>query len=316
MTALPEALRDRIGTALGDHGAGEITSVTAIGGGCVNNGARLDTRRGDRFFLKWNASAPPGMFAEEAAGLVALRADTPHPDRSPIRIPAVFGFEDPARPGKDATPGWLLLEYIEPSPPGPDHDERLGRGLAGIHAAGATVGTRPAEGRFGWTRDNWIGTLVQRNPPSDDWGTFWRDQRLAPQLARARSNGFLRPEVMDHVIERTPAALADMSDAALLHGDLWSGNAFASRDGRPVLIDPAVHVGDGEVDLAMTELFGGFGPDFYAAYGERRAVSPAYEAFRRDLYQLYYLLVHVNLFGAGYEAATLGAARRVMAELG
>lgn len=311
--------------------------MSAVGGGCVNNGARLHTDRGSRFFLKWNASAPPGLFSEEAAGLTALDraargagkvAPGSHDRSGPtvtvdggqgsgpnIRIPAVLAYEDSARHEENAAPGWLLLDYVEPAPPGPDHDVLLGRGLAEIHGSGETAGP-PGAGRFGWVSDNWIGTLVQRNTPCDDWGVFWRDQRLAPQLTRARSRGFLTSEVMDQVLDRTADALADVSDAALLHGDLWSGNAFASRDGRPVLIDPAVHMGDGEVDLAMTELFGGFGPTFQAAYGEHRPVSLSYSAYRRDLYQLYYLLVHVNLFGAGYEAATLGAARRVMAELG
>ena len=114
-----------------------------------------------------------------------------------------------------------------------------------------------------------------------------------------------------------PTALADLEDVspALLHGDLWSGNAYADESGAPVIIDPAVYAGHGEVDLAMTELFGGFGPRFYAAYDEVLAITDAYDEYRRDLYQLYYLLVHVNLFGAGYVSGTLAAASRVVSVL-
>jgi fructosamine-3-kinase len=101
----------------------------------------------------------------------------------------------------------------------------------------------------------------------------------------------------------------------LVHGDLWGGNWFADVDGEPVLIDPAVHLGHGEVDLAMSELFGGFGSRFYEAYREAHGITAAYGAYRRELYQLYYLLVHVNLFGASYEAPALHSARRVVAAL-
>ncbi len=122
--------------------------------------------------------------------------------------------------------------------------------------------------------------------------------------------------VFDQVLEVIPHALDDVERPGLLHGDLWGGNWYASEDGLPVLIDPAVYRGHGEVDLAMSELFGGFEPGFYAAYDERHGISAAYRAYRRDLYQLYYLLVHVNLFGASYVAACLGAARGFLAGTG
>ena len=116
---------------------------------------------------------------------------------------------------------------------------------------------------------------------------------------------------MDELLDAIDPALDDVDTPSLVHGDLWSGNTYADVSGRPVLIDPAVYLGDGEVDLAMTELFGGFGTRFYDAYHDVRSISDAYHAYRRDLYQLYYLLVHVELFGAGYVAATAAAARAV-----
>ena len=117
---------------------------------------------------------------------------------------------------------------------------------------------------------------------------------------------------MDRLVEVIPDALTDVERGELLHGDLWSGNAYATVDGAPGIIDPAVYRGDGEVDLAMTELFGGFGQRFYEAYNAVLPISRAYEVFKRDLYQLYYLLVHVNLFGASYERGSLAAASRVL----
>jgi fructosamine-3-kinase len=174
---------------------------------------------------------------------------------------------------------------------------------------------READPGFGWTRDNRIGSLEQSNQQSEDWAAFWRDRRIAPQLALARANGFARDAVFDALVEVVPSALADVVHPELLHGDLWGGNWFTDEGGAPVLIDPAVYRGHGEVDLAMTELFGGFGAAFYDAYRDVRGISSAYAAHRKDLYQLYYLLVHVNLFGAGYEARSLAAARAVVAEL-
>jgi len=285
-------------------------------GGCINNGVRLETDEGHLFFLKWRDDPPPGMYAAEAEGLTALGA-------------AVFrtsgeSLHGEANQGGIRTPGvvrvgpkgaWLMLDFIPAGPRGSRTDEDLGRGLAAIHA------TPTATPKFGWERDNWIGHLPQRNSPNALWGPFWRDARIAPQLELARSQGFFRPteedgRKMDQLLGVVDSALDDVKEPALLHGDLWSGNAYADAEGRPVLIDPAAYRGDGEVDLAMTELFGGFGTRFYDAYREARPISSAYHAYRRDLYQLYYLLVHVNLFGASYLAGSLRAVDRVLSEFG
>jgi protein-ribulosamine 3-kinase len=137
-----------------------------------------------------------------------------------------------------------------------------------------------------------------------------------PQLQLARSKGFLVHDTMDRLVDVIPDALADVETGGLLHGDLWSGNAYATEAGTPVIGDPAVFRGHGEVDLAMTELFGGFGQRFYEAYNAILPISREYEAFRRDLYQLYYLLVHLNLFGGSYESSSLAAASRTLTALG
>jgi fructosamine-3-kinase len=295
---LPGVVHEEVLQALRDLELGLcIDSVTAVAGGCINHGARIDTSAGTSFFLKWNRSAPAGMFDAEADGLLALTA------ASTLRVP------QPLRCAR--TPdgiGWLLMEYVAPGAHGPEMARSLGNGLAAMHA-------RVPSGGYGWERDNWIGSLAQCNDSSASWGDFWRARRIGPQLELARRSGRARDPVFDSVLDLIPEALGDITAPQLVHGDLWGGNWFASDRGEAVLIDPAVYRGHGEVDLAMSELFGGFGPAFYDGYCEVTPLAEAYAAYRRDLYQLYYLLVHVNLFGAGYEARSLAAARAVVAEL-
>ena len=304
MGVLPPRISEQVREALQALGGGNrITAVAPIGGGCINHGARIESDRGRSFFLKWNSSAPAGMFEAEVDGLRALRSALS------LRVPEPLATGD----GTDG-PSWLLMEHIPQSAPITDYDERLGSGLAKLHLC-----TGP-EASFGWGRANWIGSLPQANEETGSWIDFWSDRRLAPQLDLARSLGYLRggEQLLDRMMGSVSLALADVDDgpAHLLHGDLWSGNAYAGPGGEPVLIDPAVYRGHGEVDLAMTELFGGFGTRFYEAYADVAGIPGAYRAVRRDLYQLYYLLVHVNLFGEAYEGRTLAAARRVVAELG
>lgn len=198
------------------------------------------------------------------------------------------------------------MEFVDRGSGGAAWAGRLGRGLAALH--------RPA-GAVGWRRDNFIGSLPQSNR-ARAWPRFWTESRIGPQLRAARDGGHFRGRAGDtlaRLLERTPAILEDAMSGgpSLLHGDLWGGNVFPDGSGRPVLVDPAIYRGHREVDLAMSELFG-FPDGFLPAYREARPVAPGYEAFRRDLYQLYYLLVHVNLFGAGYEAGCVRAAERVL----
>ncbi len=298
-SAAPAPVRRGVDAALEARGHGGLAGLRPVSGGCINHGARAEAADGASFFLKWNARAPAGMFAAEADGLEALAAP------GVLRVPRPLD-----RGGGEGEPAWLLMEWIEPGAPGPDHDAELGRGLARLHRAAA-----PEDG-FGWDGDNWIGSLPQENAPAESWGVFWRDRRLLPQLEEARRRGHLRGaggEALDRVLDATVPLLDGVDDPGphLLHGDLWSGNAYADAEGRPVLVDPAVYRGHGEVDLAMTELFGGFGDAFYRAYDEVAPVAEAYRDHRRALYQLYYLLVHVSLFGSGYVGRTLEAARTV-----
>ena len=230
------------------------------------------------------------MLACEADGLRALAAT------GAIRVPAIVA--------ENTTVGdaHLALEWLDLT--APIEPVALGCALAELHAARAPHGPRGE--RFGWHRDNFIGGTPQLNDWSDDWVAFFRDTRLVPQLEQAFRNGFrgnLEREGA-RLLSQMPDLLRDYTPSpSLVHGDLWQGNAGTLSDGTPVVFDPAVYVGDGEVDLAMTELFGGFGTAFMRAYGSVRPIAPGY-ALRRDLYNLYHLLNHVNLFGAAYLVRT------------
>jgi fructosamine-3-kinase len=278
-----------------------------VGGGCINPTARLETDTAGRVFAKWSDEAPREMFEAEADGLAALREAG---GSCGLHVPEVLGLSGDGEGGYR----WLLLEWVDPGRQAPGHGEALGRGLAGLHRAGRE------NALYGWRRGNFIGSLAQDNPRGERWPDFWRDARLHPQLVRARASGHFaggHGQLLDRLLDRVAAALAEAEadGASLLHGDLWNGNVFAGAGGRPVLIDPATYRGHREVDLAMSELFGGFPPGYLEAYREAWPLDAAYRRVRRPLYQLYYLLVHVNLFGASYMERTLAATRQVLAEL-
>jgi fructosamine-3-kinase len=278
---------------------GPLDAVEAVSGGCINETLRVRTSRGD-FFVKYRHDAPAGFFAAEAAALARLSAA-----ESPLRIPAVLAMNDGA--DGDGGPSALLLEWLEPTGRGADFDARLGHGLAKLHRTRASG--------WGGVDDGFIGPLVQPNRNASSWADFWCTQRLEPQLRRARELGRAAggKREWDRLLSAMPVLLAAAEDdgASLLHGDLWSGNVLATSAG-PALIDPASYFGHREVDLAMSELFGGFGSAFLAGYEETWPLQPGYAEARRAVYQLYYLLVHVNLFGESYLPRTLGTLRRAL----
>ncbi len=263
-----------------------MDSAQAVTGGCIHACYRL-TSGATQLFVKSNTARYADAFAAEADGLEALRA-------AGLRAPK------PLAHGASGERAFLALEWLELR----DHGDfaALGRALAELHRR---IGTS-----FGWQRDNYIGATPQLNAVSNDWIEFWRTRRLAPQLAHAEAHGHGAALRNDLALlrERLPALFSNYApQASLLHGDLWRGNAGFLPDGSPVVFDPAVYRGDREADLAMTELFGGFPPDFYAAYREAWPLDPGY-ATRKHLYNLYHLLNHLNLFGGGY----LGQVRAVL----
>ena len=221
------------------------------------------------------------------------------------------GKEDDAPPETDRPIlSWLLLDWIEPGGPSEAANRALGAGLATLHRP------YPEGTSAGWQEEGWIATLSQRNVPSPSWPTFWFRERLAPQWERARRSSAL-PASADSDFQELEWTLQDVLSGweadgiCLLHGDLWAGNVLVSADGVPHLVDPAVYRGHREVDLAMLELFGSPGPSFFEAYQEIRPLAPGLGR-RLPVYQLYPLLVHVNLFGGGYRSQALHCLRAIL----
>jgi fructosamine-3-kinase len=230
------------------------------------------------------------MYDCEAEGLRALRA---------------AGVRAPAPQAHGLRGGEAFIEMERLALGGPPDWQAMARMIAVMH--------RRSSAAFGWPRDNYIGLSVQRNALLEDWPAFFRDYRLRPQLGRARASG--HPVDAARLLDGIEAFFAGHRPApSLLHGDLWSGNAGFLPDGTPVVYDPAVYYGDREADIAMTELFGGFGADFHAAYREAWPLDPGY-AQRRDLYNLYHVLNHLNLFGGAYLRQAQAMIGRLEAEL-
>lgn len=270
---LQAALEQRLGVA--------IRQTKPLGGGDINEAFAVFLRDGSSIFVKTHPNPPDGMFGTEAMGLRWLE------ETNAIRVPKVLSVSD-------ARPAYLALELVSPAKRRADFDEELGRSLAAMHAFGA-----PA---FGLDYDNYIGRLPQSNEVAPDWPSFYWSSRLEPQLRLARDRGLIdqptgaRFEVLR---QKLPELAASDELPSRLHGDLWGGNLHVDDVGRPCLIDPAVYGGHREVDLAMMRLFGGFGERVFSAYEETWPLAPDATA-RVSLYQLYPLLVHVNLFGGSY----------------
>jgi len=260
-----------------------IESRSAAGGGCINE-CHIVRGQGRGYFVKTNAPDRAGMFAAEAAGLDEIGRTRA------IRVPRTVCH------GACPAASWIALELLELQSPDDRGLRALGRNLARLH--------RVTAGRYGWQRDNTIGSTPQINTPSEDWIAFWREQRLGLQLdlAAATGQGGRLIESGRRLMEKLPALFTGYLPApSLLHGDLWSGNAGMTASGEPVIYDPAVYYGDREADLAMTELFGGFPQSFYASYRAEYPLDAGY-ATRKHLYNLYHVLNHLNLFGGGYGA--------------
>ncbi|MDH3639943.1 MAG: fructosamine kinase family protein [Gammaproteobacteria bacterium] len=258
-----------------------IESVSPVAGGCINQAFGLRSSAG-WFFVKHNRADCAAMFRAESAGLEALAAT------NAVRVPK------PVCTGTDRDSAFLVLEFVPLKPLTDPSFTVLGRALADLH--------RQHSAAFGWDRDNIIGATPQPNPATQTWAEFWRHQRLEHQLTLAAGNGYTGTlqSLGDKLLGSVPAFFSTYTPPpSLLHGDLWSGNVAAGPQGEPVIYDPAVYYGDREADIAMTELFGGFRGCFYAAYRESWPLDPGYR-IRRELYNLYHVLNHLNLFGGGY----------------
>jgi protein-ribulosamine 3-kinase len=259
----------------------KLVNVRPLVGGDINSAYCLQGSE-QSYFVKLNRAETIDIFVAETDGLAELSHSRT------VRVPK------PVIHGVAGNFAFLVLEYIEFGNSSKLSDRRLGRQLASLH--------RLRQPYFGWHRDNTIGSTRQPNKREEDWITFWRAQRLQYQLGLATTKGY------QGLLQTSGAQLCDNLDkffvsyspqSSLLHGDLWGGNMAMDKQGNPVIFDPACYYGDREADLAMTELFGGFSQDFYAAYREAYPIENGY-TIRKKLYNLYHILNHLNLFGSGY----------------
>ena len=275
-------------------GAGvTVTKESPVFGGDANTASCLTLSNNLQLFMKSNTISRASFFEAEAEGLAAIAYT------ETIRTPKLYGR------GVDKNRGisFLLMEYITPDQKRRDFWELFGQELAAMHQTDTSY-ILPDD-QYGFTQDNYIGAGMQYNTPCASWIEFFRSYRLDPQIRLARH--YFDSDMLRRIwslLDSLDTLLVEPKKPSLLHGDLWSGNFIAGTDGKAWLIDPAVYVGHPEADLAMTELFGGFSASFYRAYQETYPLQPDYDA-RRDLYNLYHLLNHLNLFGISYLPAVL-----------
>jgi len=290
---LPEELKKSVESFLTikNGEAVNIGETKAIGGGCINEAYTLITSE-SKYFIKYNSvSAFPSMFEKEASGLKIL-ADT-----NTIAVPHVIGT------GESGKYAWLLLQNIESNLAGRNFWNEFGTNLAELH--------RNTNDYFGLDHDNYIGSLVQSNKFHPDFFSFFISERIEPQLKEARNKGsFSQSDVryFDSLFKLLHNIIP-AEKPSLVHGDLWNGNYMVNTLGSPCLIDPAVYFGHREADIAMTQLFGGFQPEFYYAYNGAWPMEKDWQK-RMDIFNLYPLLVHVNLFGGGYSSQVLRIIRQ------
>lgn len=285
-SSIPEVIRNALTTNIG-----ALVDFSFTGGGCINNGGRLRTPAGD-YFIKWNdARKFPGMFDAEAKGLALLRQP------GVVRIPEVIMVNE-ADPYQ-----FILLEYIHQNTKRDTYWQLLGERLAALHRCTNT--------QYGLDHSNYIGSLPQMNQPATDWIQFFVRQRIDPQLKIAVDAGRLPVAVIKkfETLYLQLAGLLPAEPPSLLHGDLWSGNLITDDRGEPCLIDPAVYFGHRETEIAFTTLFGGFSQVFYDSYHQN---FPLYTGFnsRAEIYNLYPLLVHTNIFGGGYATQVVSLVSR------
>ena len=271
---------------------GENTSIVSssyVGGGDINDAKLISLSNGERVFLKSNRGKAVDLFIAEAEGLAAIERT------GAISVPKVLAL------GKDNMHGsFLIMEYIESAPKIGSFWTEFADDLAAMHKSDTTEPGFVPGGRYGFYKDNIIGSSDQKNTPYDSWIEFFREQRLMPLLeytSRYYDNSMLKR--INTFLDNLDRWLVEPKQPSLLHGDLWGGNFIVGNDGKAWLIDPAVYVGHAEADIAMTELFGGFSGEFYREYTISGLLMDGYQD-RRDIYNLYHLLNHLKLFGGSY----------------
>lgn len=295
---LSGALRKSIEHAIAQFSACEesIANVRPLGGGCINEVHCITMSGGPEYLLKVNRNVPADFFRREAEGLEALRR------AGSIRVPRPLsdGFCTESRSH------YLLTEFVPTGRKGNDFFEVFGNQLAELHR-------RSTQPEYGFATDNYLGSTVQVNRRNESWIEFFAESRIGYQVRLANQNQLATPELnrlSDRFCDRLDSLLSDsLERPALIHGDLWGGNFLVDPEGKPVLIDPAAHFAHREAELAMTQLFGGFSQEFYDAYHETWPLQDGWPD-RLELYKLYHLLNHLNLFGTSYLSGCLAILRR------
>ena len=269
----------------------EITNTRSVGGGCINQGYKL-VGNNNSYFVKLNQASKADMFQAEALGLKQMYAT------KTITIPKPICW------GTAESSSYIVLEWLDLGRGSNSSWQEMGRQLAMMHRQGTAD-------KFGWEINNTIGSTPQINTWMDNWADFFADQRIGYQLRLANRKGGNFSDI-DEIVSAVRTKLADRQpEASIVHGDLWSGNADITADGQPTIFDPATYYGDREVDIAMTELFGGFPAAFYQGYNGHWQLDSGYKE-RKNVYNLYHILNHFNLFGGGYGSQAKRMIQQIM----
>ena len=287
----------------------EITQRRSVSGGCINQGYAVKGTR-ITYFVKLNQASQVQMFEAEALGLKQML------ETQTIRVPK------PICVGTAADFSYIVLEWLELGGSNSTQSwKEMGRQLAVMHQATPPQPSTPpnpslvrgGQWGFGWDINNTIGSTPQINTWTSDWAEFFAEYRLGYQFQLARRRGGQFPQ-QERLLAAIPKLLDHQPQPALVHGDLWGGNAAVTTSGEPVILDPATYVGDREVDIAMTELFGGFPTAFYRGYNEEWSLDEGYKT-RKTLYNLYHILNHFNLFGGGYASQANRMIEQILAQV-
>ena len=286
-------IADAISQSIGEKF--EVIDRKSISGGCINQAYLISSDQNQTYFIKLNQPSLVEMFAAEARGLLEMAVT------QTIKVPVPIDW------GKISSHSYLVLEYLNLTDRAtPQTWAEMGQKLAMMHRYQIT--NQP---KFGWAVNNTIGSTPQLNTWENDWTTFFKNHRIGYQFQLAQRKGGNFPRATE-LLAAIPQILANHHpQPALVHGDLWAGNASFLTTGKPIIFDPATYWGDREVDLAMTQLFGGFPAAFYQGYEQTYPLEPGYDR-RQILYNLYHLLNHYNLFGGSYQSQVNSAIDRLL----